>query len=293
MGKNINVEYTKPVTGLQATVQATVEIERYRRDTEEGAMENFFLKVTASGATLITEDVDDLVADLLDGKPSGVKKGVVQAMVDAAFTADGTTLSVTPAADVAGFVAHVPCVVLDKYGSVIDWFIPTAIGADFTIPAGPSEEAALHNDCEIGWIVQQAQAFLSPLGENSQLGIKAQLERPSTPTGVSGSGSVGAGINVGWTKPSDVVIQYYDVYCIKASVQPTIIEPNDLPSVEDRAASLGSVDVNLTQYFDETTMELKALDAGDYFVGVVAKDGAGRYKINESAIGWSAKITIA
>jgi hypothetical protein len=25
----------------------------------------------------------------------------------------------------------------------------------------------------------------------------------------------------------------------------------------------------------------------------MAKDGAGRYKINESAIGWSAKITIA
>jgi hypothetical protein len=281
------------VTGVQATVQATVEVERYRRDTEEGAIENFFLKVSAAGATLITENVDDLVADLLDGRPSGVKKGVIQSMVDAAFTADGTTLSVIPAADVVGFVAHVPCVVLDKYGHVIDWFIPSAVGADFTIPAGPAEEAALHYDCEIGWIVQQAQSFLSPLGENSQLGVKAQLERPTTPTAVSGSGSVAAGITIQWTKPSDVVIQYYDVYCIKASVQPTIIEPNDLPSVEDRAASLASTGVNFTQYFDEATMELKALDAGDYFVGVVAKDGAGRYKINESAIGWSAKITIA
>jgi hypothetical protein len=237
--------------------------------------------------------VDDLVSDLFDGKPSGVKKGVVQSMVDAAFTADGTTLSVIPAADVAGFVAHVPCVVLDKYGSVIDWFIPTAVGADFTIPAGPSEEAALHYDCEIGWIVQQAQPFLSPLGENSQLGIKAQLERPTTPTAVTGSGTVAGGINVSWTKPSDVVIQNYDIYCYKVNTAPSVIEPNALPSVEDRAASLGSVDVNLTQYFDEATMELKALDAGDYFVGVVAKDGAGRYKINESAIGWSAKITIA
>jgi len=291
MGKNINVEYTKPVTGIQATVQATVEIERYRRDTEEGAMENFFLKVTTSGASLVTENVDDLVSDLLDGRPSGVKKGVFQSMVDTVFTASGDTLSVTPAADTAGFVAHVPCVVLDKYGHVVDWFIPTAVGADFTIPT--TGEAALGNDAEIGWIVQQAQAFASPLGENSQLGVKAQLERPTTPTAVSGSGSVAAGITCQWTKPPDVVIQYYDVYCIKASVQPTIIEPNDLPSVEDRPASQASTGVNLTQYFDEAAMELKALVAGDYFVGVVAKDGAGRYKINESAIGWSAKITIS
>jgi hypothetical protein len=291
MGKNINVEYTKPVTGVQATVQATVEVERYRRDTEEGAIENFFLKVTASGASMMLENVDDLIADLLDGRPSGVKKGVIQTMIQTAFTANGATLAVTPDANAAGFVANVPCVVMDKYGSVKDWFIPSAIGADFTIPI--SGLAALQVNCEVGWIVQQAQSFLSPLGENSQLGVKAQLERPTTPTAVSGSGSVAAGITIQWTKPADVVIQYYDVYCIKASVQPTIIEPNDLPSVEDRAASLASTGVNFTQYFDEATMELKALDAGDYFVGVVAKDGAGRYKINESAIGWSAKITIA
>ena len=295
MGKNINVEYTKPVTGAQATVQATVEIERYRRDTEEGAVENFFLKVTASGAQLITENVDDLVVDLLDGRPSGVKKGVVQAMVDAAFTADGTTLSVTPAANATGnaFVAHIPCVLLDKYGNVIDWFIPTTVGADFTIPAGPTEEAALHYDAEIGWIVQQAQAFASPLGENSQLGIKAQLERPTKPTAVTGSGTVSGGINVAWTKPADAVIRYYDIYCIKAAVQPTIIEPNDLPTVEDRAAALASTGVNVAKHFVETTMTLENLDAGAYFIGVVAKDVAGRYKTNESEIGWSASITIA
>lgn len=291
MGKNISVEYTNPVTGAQQTIQVTVDIERYRVDTEEGATENFFLKATASGAQPITENVDDLIADLLDGRPSGIRRNVVQSMIDAAFTANGTTLSVTPAANAAGFVANVPCVVMDKYGSVKDWFIPTAIGADFTIPA--TGDGALGVDCKVGWIVQQAKGFASPLGENSQLGIKAQLEKPSAPTGVTATGTVAGGINVSWTKPSDAVIRYFDIYALKVDVQPSIIEPNDLPSVADRAASLPSSGVNLTQYFNETTMELAALTAGDYFVCVVAKDALGMVKINESMLGWSAKLTIS
>lgn len=291
MAKNISVEYTNPVTGAQATIQVTVDIERYRVDTEEGATENFFLKATASGASPIMENVDDLISDLLDGRPSGIRRNIVQSLVDTGFTALGTTLSVTPAANVQGFVQDVPCCVLDKYGSVKDWFIPSAVGADFTIPT--TGAGALGVDAEVGWIVQQAKSFVSPLGENSQLGIKAQLEKPSTPTGVTGSGTVSGGINVSWTKPSDAVIRYYDIYAFKVDTQPSVIEPNCLPSVADRAASLGSTNVNITQYFDEATMELANLTAGDYFVCVVAKDGAGMVKVNESALGWSAKVTIA
>jgi hypothetical protein len=104
---------------------------------------------------------------------------------------------------------------------------------------------------------------------------------------------VAGGINVGWTKPSDAVIRYYDIYCLKVNTQPSIIQPNDLPSVADRDAGLSSTGVNLTQYFDEATMELVNLVAGDYFVCVVAKDAAGMVKVNESALGWSAKITIS
>jgi hypothetical protein len=291
MGKNISVEYTDPITGAQKTTQVTVDIERYRVDGEEGATENFFLKATASGAQAIMENIDDLIADLLDGRPSGIRRNIVQSLIDTAFTANGTTLSVTPAANVQEFVANVPCVVMDKYGSVKDWFIPTVVAADFTIP--DTGEGALGVDCEVGWIVQQAKSFASPLGENSQLGVKAQLEKPTTPTGVTGSGSVSSGINVSWTKPNDVVIKYYDIYCLKVDVQPSVIEPNDLPSVADRAASLASIDVNLPQYFDEATMELTNLVAGDYFVCVVAKDALGMVKVNESALGWSTKITIS
>jgi len=291
MGKNISVEYTNPITGVQTLTQVTVDIERYRVDTELGATENFFLKATASGASPIMENVDDLIADLLDGRPSGIRRNVSQSLIDTAFTSGGTTLSVLPAANLAGFVANVPCVMMDKYGNVKDWFIPTTVGADFTIPA--SGEGALLVDGEVGWIVQQAKSFASPLGENSQPGIKAQLERPTTPSGVSGTGSVSGGITVAWTKPSDAVIRYYDIYCIKATVVPTSIEPNSLASVADREASLASTGVNLTQKFDQATMELAALDAGDYFIGVIAKDAAGMVSINESSIGWSAKITIA
>jgi hypothetical protein len=258
MGKNISVEYTDPITGAQKTTQVTVDIERYRVDGEEGATENFFLKATASGAQAIMENIDDLIADLLDGRPSGIRRNIVQSLIDTAFTANGTTLSVTPAANVQEFVANVPCVVMDKYGSVKDWFIPTVVAADFTIP--DTGEGALGVDCEVG---------------------------------VIGSGSVSSGINVSWTKPNDVVIKYYDIYCLKVDVQPSVIEPNDLPSVVDRAASLASIDVNLTQYFDEATMELTNLVAGDYFVCVVAKDALGMVKVNESALGWSTKITIS
>lgn len=290
MPKTITIEYTNPVTGAQATRQVSVDIERYRRDTEEGAVESFFLKATASGCDPILENIDDLIVDLLDGKPSKNRYGVVQTYIDTDFTANGDTLSVTPAANNAGFVANVPCVVMDKYGHVIDWFIPTEIGADFTIPT--TGKAALEVDCKVGWIVQQAKWFHSPLGENSQLGIKAQSEQPSSPTGVSGSGSVSGGINVSWTKPSDAVIKYYDIYCYKGT-KPDVIEPNALPSVADRDASLGSSNVNLTKYFDESTMELKNLDAGTYYVGVVAKDGAGMVDVNESEIAWSDAITIS
>jgi hypothetical protein len=291
MAKNISVEYTNPVTGAQATIQVTVDIERYRLDAEEGATENFFLKATASGAQPIMENVDDLIADLLDGRPSGIRRNIIQSLIDTAFTASGTTLSVTPAANVQGFVPDVPCCVMDKYGSVKDWFIPSAVGADFTIPT--TGAGALGVDCEVGWIVQQADSFASPLGENSQLGIKAQLEKPSTPTGVTASGTVSGGINVSWTKPTDAVIRYYDIYAFKVDAQPSVIEPNGLPSVADRAASLTSSNVNITQYFDEATMELASLTAGDYFICVVAKDAAGMVKVNESSLGWTTKVTIA
>jgi len=291
MGKNIAVEFTNPVTGVQTLTQVTVDIERYRVDTELGATENFFLKATASGASPIMENVDDLIADLLDGRPSGIRRNVVQSLVDTAFTSGGTTLSVMPEAADVGFVEDVPCVVLDKYGHVVGWFIPTGVAANITIPA--ANEGALAHDCEVGWIVQQASYFASPLGENSQLGVKAQLERPTMPTGVTGSGTVSGGITVAWTKPSDMVIRYYDIYCIKAAIVPTSIEPNSLPSVANRDASLAASAVNLTEYFDQATMELTALDAGGYFIGVIAKDATGMVLVNESSIGWSAKITIA
>ena len=291
MSKNISIEYTNPVTRAQTTIQVTVDVERYRKDTELGAVENFFLKATASGASPDLINIDALIADILDGRPSHAKKNVVQSLVSEGFSSGGTTLSVIPPANTAGFVEDVPCVLLDKYGSVKGYFIPTTVEADLTIPA--ANEGALAVDAEIGWIVQQLQPFVSPLGENSQLGIKAQLEKPTTPTGVTGAGSVGAGINAGYTKPSDAVIAFYDIYCIKADTVPASIEPNSLPSVANRASSLGSTGVNLTQYFDQTDMELKALDAGTYFIGVVAKDGTGMVDVNESAIGWSAAVTIS
>lgn len=291
MAKTIYIQYTNPTTGAMATKAVSVDMDRFRQDTEHGTTENFFLKATASGLSDMVINIDDLIVNLLDGKPSHPKYGVVQSLVDTNFTANGTTLSVTPAANTAGFVEDVPCVVLDKFGSVKGWFIPTTVAADFTIPA--ANEGALAVDVKVGWIVQQAQSFSSSLGLNSQLGIKSQSERPAAATAVTGSGTVVGGITIGFTKSSSTVVAYYDVYCIKSATEPTVIEPNDIPSVADRAASEASTAINLTQYFNETTMVLTALDAGTYFVGVVAKDAAGMVDVNESAIAWSPAITIA
>lgn len=82
MAKTIQIEYTNPVTGAQVTKQVSIDVERYRRDTEEGAVENFFLKATASGSSAILENIDDLIADLLDGRPSHKRYGIVQSLVD-------------------------------------------------------------------------------------------------------------------------------------------------------------------------------------------------------------------
>lgn len=291
MSKTINIEYTDPVTGAEKTTQITIDVDRYRKDTELGDVENFFVKATGSGASPMLINVDDLIADILDARPSRPKKGVVQALIDTQFSANGTTLSVTPDADDAGFVALVPCVVLDKYGTEIAWFIPTVVAANITIPA--ANEGALAENCEIGWIVQQAKSFLSGEGENSQPGIKAQLERPNAPTAVAGTGGSATITAAHFTKPADVVITHYDIYVIKADVVPASIEPNCLPTIADRAASAASTGITLSEYFDEDDMTLKSLVAGTFFIGVIAKDGPGMVNVNESAIGWSVGITVS
>ena len=71
MSKTITVEYTNPIDGSQLTKQVTVDIEKYRVDTEEGSKEKFFLKGSASGAIDMYIDVEKVVANLLDGRPSG------------------------------------------------------------------------------------------------------------------------------------------------------------------------------------------------------------------------------
>ena len=286
MSKTIQMQYTNPVTGAETTKQVTIDVDRYRIQTDEGDMENFFIKASGAGADDMFINIDDLVADLLDGRPSHAKHGIVQSLVDTNFTADGTTLSVTPAANLAGFVANVPCVVLDKYGDVKGYFIPTVAGADFTIPS--SGGAALAVDCKVGWIVQQLAAFRSSEGENSELGIKAQAEQPSMPTLVLVSGT-GTPLSVAFTKPSDAVIQKYDVYCIKADTVPASIEANSLPSAADQTVATG---ISITQYFDETAMVLTNLVTGNYFIGVIAKDGTGMVDVNESEIAWSALKSI-
>ena len=99
----------------------------------------------------------------------------------------------------------------------------------------------------------------------------------------------GSPLTVAFTAPSDEVIACYDIYCIKAATVPASIEPNCLPSVADSVAVTGN---SVTQYFDEADMTLKNLVSGTYFIGVVAKDGAGMVDVNESEIGWSASKTI-
>ncbi|MBW2123898.1 MAG: hypothetical protein JRH07_18935 [Deltaproteobacteria bacterium] len=188
--------------------------------------------------------------------------------------------------------------VLSKYGTVIDHAIPSAVNSgSFTLPT--TGEGALDQDAEVGFIVQAAKEFASSLGENSQLGIKAQLERPAGVTGLSASDGGSQTIDMTCTASTDTVVTKYDVYVLKDSqlavpgVAPTTIEPNTVPSKEDLTAAQVASVTGIDKYFDLTNLELTAIAAADYWVIVVAKDGAGMADVNESALVVSSKVTVA
>jgi len=300
MSKTITVEYTNPSDGSQLTKQVTVDIEKYRVDTEEGSKEKFFLKGSASGATDMYIDVEKVVANLLDGRPSGEDYAIekLQTYVDTAFTSGGTDLECTPDPNSLSFVAEVPLVILTKYGTVLAYCIPTSIAAGkFVVPA--ANEGAVGCNVPVGAIVQQLVYRGSSLGENSQLGIKAQLEQPAGVTTLAVEDAGSQTIDMTCVASVSSVVSYYDVYVIKDSqlsvpgTAPTTIEPNTVPSEANKtAAQIVDLD-GISQYFDLTTYALTSISAGDYWVIVVAKDGSGMDNINESALVVSSKLTVA
>lgn len=298
MPKSITVEYTNPATGAQAVATVTIDIEKYRRDTETGAAENFFLKATAAGASDVVEGIDNLVADILDGRPSTSCRGVIQAYVDAPFEAWETTLSVTPPADQAGFQAGVPCVVMSKYGEVLDYFIPAAVGADFTLEGSASGHtvACLGADVSVGAIVQQLGYRMSPMGENSALGVKAQLEQPGPPS-ISAVASGGTGIRVTLNAPTsrNAVVQAYDIYVSDEPYgTPPRIEPNRAPDRLDWTGpgTAGSAQAVVDTYGGGSAAGGGSIGAGTWYVVAVAKDGLGFVDVNESPLSNVAVVTI-
>lgn len=300
MSKSITVEYTRPSDGAQMTKQVTIDIEKYRVDTEEGSKEKFFLKGSASGASDDYIDIEDILANLLDGRPSGEQYAIekLQTYVDTAFTSGGTDLECTPDPNTLGFVADVPLVILSKYGTVLAYCIPTSIAAGkFVVPA--ANEGAVGCDVPVGAIVQQLKERVSSLGENSVLGIKAQLEQPAGVTTLAVEDAGSQTIDMTCVASTDSVVAYYDVYVIKDSqlpvpgVAPTTIEPNMVPTLADRTAAQIVDEDGIDEYFHLTTYTLTAIDADDYWVIVVAKDGSGMDNINESALVVSSKLTVA
>lgn len=298
MPKSITVEYTNPATGAQAVATVTIDIEKYRKDTETGAAENFFLKAAAAGVSDVAEGIDDLVADILDGRPSSACRGAVQAYVDTPFDAWNTTLSVTPRADEAGFQAGVPCVVMSKYGTVLDYFIPTNVGADFTLEgsAAGHTAACLGVDVPVGAIVQQLAYRMSPLGENSALGVKAQLEQPGPPS-VSAVASGGTGVRVTVNAPTsrNAVVRAYDIYVSNQPLgTPPRIEPNRVPDLADWAGpgTAGSAQAVVGTYGGGADAGGGSIGSGTWYVVAVAKDGSGFTDVNESPLSNAAVVTI-
>jgi hypothetical protein len=285
----MTVEYKDPADSAIKTKSVTMDIARFRPDSEPSVIEKVFLKASASGYSDVYEDIDRLSSDILDGKPSSARFGITQSYIDTAFSSGGTALSVTPAANASGnaFVVDVPCVVLSAYGTVVGYFTPTAVSADFTLEA--TGAGSLQANADIGAIVQQFKVFDSPIGENAIVGIKAQLERPGTPSATVAAGA-GTSLDVTITAPTTKVstVTHYDIYASDATLLvdgTPVIEPNRTPDKADvTAASIGSAQ-NITTYGGGT-------DAGGgtmsgtttYYVVVVAKDGAGQVDVNESAL---------
>jgi len=295
MARTVKLQYRKPSDGALDVANVTVDLDFVKRFSDADANETFVTKASYSGVE-VWEAVDEVIADLFEGRPSSAKSGVVQTYVDSHISSGTTSITTVGNPSALGFETGVPVAVMSKYGTIVDYIVPSAVSTtDLTVPASGFE--SLEVDAYKGYILQMLAPRESSEGENSAVGIKAYLERPNPPT-VSAEDSGATSINVTLTAPTSnaYVIKYYDIYVIKSTEtefdpKNPYIEPNRVPDKSDQTDISSAITV--TTYKGGSDANGGSITAGDYYVVAVAKDNSGMVDINESALSNVASVTVA
>ena len=290
---SITQRYTSPNTGTQTSAQVNVDIVSQRPDDGSGSGANSYLKATGANLDDVLLDIDSLVETIIEGKPSSPRADVVGTMLANGYN-DAAVSGIYIYVDSATGFSAKDCISIaddhDGTGAESRYIVSIA-STKFTL------NVACDNAHILGGIVQLLAPVGASIGVDSVPGIKAQLERPGTPTAaVVGSFSGAAGVaQVTITAPASdaAVITAYDVYARLSSVGFPAngeIPPNEIPVIED-VTSIASA-VNANQYYNATTKALAAMAATtSYDIRVVAKDGTGQHNINESAGSTAVAVT--
>jgi hypothetical protein len=163
-------------------------------------------------------------------------------------------------------------------------------GLTFTVQGMGATDSVL-NSYVVGAIVQPMKAFHSSLGLDASNGLLAHLSKPTTPTGLSATTATTQIDSIAWAESAELrdtagggTIGGYDIYVLKdgqgicangmptaadfkrsESLLATLVDQNPTPS-----ASVQTV-TNVTQYYNQSTNVLTTIDAGTYYVILLAK----------------------
>lgn len=284
----INQEYVSPSTGENARTNVTIDIKRMRVGTDSTAPESFVLSATRAGGTEYIVDVDKIVQDALDGKPSSAQDSRVETLLRQPVLAGATVLEVV---SVTGFsVGDVVALKSDYDGDDVDFAVVTAVNTGLsrltvsTDGAGTGIATAYVKNA----IVQNLsnEHFGASTGSGSILGMKAQLERPVAPTAIravqKGTGG-NRGFDVSWTPSTShaSVAALYDVYVHRRKL--SSIPENYIPVYQDFTYT-GSV-ANVKTYVDDDNIEYNLQASKQYHIYLVAKSGSGQRDVKESLAG--------
>ena len=292
MGLSVVQRYTNPTTGIESQVTVSFTVEEVRLDDAVGSAKTPVLKATAAGTQTAMESVEDIVTNLLDGKPSSPSSGVYACEIPEILAQSEEVLNLT-----ATLMAQLGDPVEDDYlllmsdvdelGEVV--LVTTVAGNDLSLQSA-SGTAGPDNDYSKGSIVINLTRSLprilsSSLGISDALGVKAQKEQLTAPT-VTAAKVSGSEARIRITDAGQIRARYYDVYMFNVDPGDDVII-NRVPDVADLdVASLGFsgtfYDAYATTWGGGSDAGGGDLSSGTYFATAVAKDGTGGADVVES-----------
>jgi len=262
----IRQRYTRANDQTQQEQNVNVSVDRTRVDKEGQEVDVAILKATAGGLTYFKE-ITELVQDLLDGAPNKSSNLYPYAFLEDLFDVSDPSISLSATAleklnlEAGDFILIMTDFSVDHRTDLLSAntfrrFVCHEIAGSgpFTVSLQRIVNGAVPTfaDNNLAFLKGSIIVNLSKvkvdsnLGDEGQLGLKAQLEQPTTPTAsaVGGAGQVDVTI----TESTDLAVVAYQVYI--RSTRPTAITPDMVPDALGlpTAFSGGEAVVNVTQY---------------------------------------------